>query len=451
MQKPFAAMTLEELISAQGHACGCGRTHHTGLQFLRTGAGVLAQLPDALRFLNKKKPFVVADVNTYQAAGEQVIRILKAAGVEYSLYVYPAACGHIEPDELAMGRLTMAYDPTCDVVLAVGSGVINDCCKVLAHAAHVPSMVVCTAPSMDGYASNSSSMVCERLKTSLYNACPAAILADIDIIKEAPMRMLWAGLGDMLAKYNALCEWRISHVIVEEYYCENIAGLMRASVQKIVQHAAQLVERDPAAVQAVVEGLILSGVAMDFAKISRPASGLEHYFSHMWEMEALRNGTHADLHGICVGVGLCLTLPLYEMLREKPSRAHAEATYCAFSAEKWEAQMRDIFGTSAQDVIDGEARWQKNDAQKHAQRLNRIFANWHAITAAIDEELPSTQAILSLMKALGMPTTPEELGLDAAATRRALVGSREIRDKYLLNSLLWDLGLLDDVRLSCKT
>ena len=102
------------------------------------------------------------------------------------------------------------------MALAIGSGVINDCCKVLGHAAGIPSMVVGTAPSMDGYASNSSAMIREGCKCTMMNAAPHAILCDVDIIKDAPMRMLHAGLGDMLAKYVALCEWRISALVIGE-------------------------------------------------------------------------------------------------------------------------------------------------------------------------------------------------------------------------------------------
>ena len=442
--KYFDEMTLDEILSPEGHTCSCGRRHETGLKFLRIGQGVVECVPEALRFLGRKKPFVVADANTWEAAGKKVTAILEKSGIPYASYVFPASRGHIEPDEAAVGSLCMAYDPSCDIALAVGSGVINDCCRVLAKTAHIGHMVVGTAPSMDGYASNSSSMIVEKIKTSIYSCCPQAIIADIDIMKEAPMRMLWAGLGDVLAKYNSLCEWRISHIAIDEYYCENVARLVRSTVKKVTENAPGLISRAPEAVQAVVEGLILSGVAMDFAKISRPASGLEHYYSHMWEMEALREGRHADLHGICVGVGLCLTLPEYDLLRQdrRPTREEAEAAYAAYSPEKWRQEMREIFGATADDVIACEEKWQKNAKEKHEWRLKNLLDNWDAILRAMEEELPDTQQLLTLMKSTGMPTTPEELGLDTAAVQRAYLGSREIRDKYLLSSMLWDLGRL---------
>ena len=188
-------MTLDELLNPQGHACSCGRVHRCGLKMLRVGKGAVDALPEALAATQVQRPFVVADAHTYQVAGQKVEEVLQAAGIPYTLYRLPGD-KRIEPDEWAMGSLTMGFDPRCDGVLAVGSGVINDCCKVLAHACGLPSLVVCTAPSMDGYASNSSSMVVRRVKESLYNACPQAILADTDVLKTAPEVMLQAGLGE---------------------------------------------------------------------------------------------------------------------------------------------------------------------------------------------------------------------------------------------------------------
>jgi glycerol-1-phosphate dehydrogenase [NAD(P)+] len=312
--KPLHEMTLEELIAPRADACACGRAHTAGLKYVKIGRDATRFLPEALAAVGCRKPFVVYDRHTAAAAAAPVEEALQGAGVPYASYVLTA--DRVEPDERAVGSLCMAFEPDCDGVLAVGSGVINDCCKVLAHAMGVPSAVVATAPSMDGYASNSSSMIRDRVKVSLYNACPAAIIADTMIMKDAPERMLQAGLGDMLAKYIALCEWRISRIVTGEYYCEEIAALMRRSLEKIVSAAPRLLTRDPEVIGAVTEGLILSGVAMAFAQVSRPASGLEHYFSHLWEMFALDRGLPPELHGIQVGVGTALCLRIYDRLKK---------------------------------------------------------------------------------------------------------------------------------------
>ncbi len=443
----FSKASLNELIAEGGYDCACGRHHSVDLKYLKIGSGVVRFIPDALKALGAKKPFIVMDQNTEKAAWGFVQPVLHEANIEYVRYVLPYL--PVEPDECAVGSCVMAFDPSCDIVMAIGSGVLNDCCKVLAHCANLRSMVVGTAPSMDGYASNSSSMIRERIKVSLYGACPAAIIADTDIIKNAPMRMLWAGLGDMLAKYISICEWRISHIVTGEYYCENIANLMRASLKKIVSAAPGLKDRDEKAVEATLEGLVLSGIAMSFAQISRPASGLEHYFSHLWEMMALDRGTPYELHGIQVGVGTYLTLRLYDVIRKlTPNRQKAEAFMRSFDPKEWEKEMRGIFGKAAQTVIDSEKTiFHKNDPARQKQHLDRIIAHWDDILRIIDEELPSTEAIGNLMRTLAMPMQPSDIGVTREDTEKAFIGSRDIRDKYLSSSMLWDMGVLHEIEL----
>ena len=438
----FAHMSLEELIREGGYDCDCGRRHATGLKYVKIGPHAVHNLPEAMERIGVKKPFVVCDRHTREAAWEAVMSVLDEHKIDYRLFCFEQE--RVEPDEHAVGALCMAFDPSCDCVLAIGSGVINDCCKVLAHAIGCPQMVVGTAPSMDGYASNSSSMIQNRVKVTLYNACPDVIIADTEIMKDAPERMLWAGLGDMLAKYIALCEWRISHLVTGEYYCEDVAALMRSSLSRIVAAAPRLMERDPEVIGTVAEGLILSGMAMAFAQVSRPASGLEHYFSHLWEMFGLDRGLPPELHGIQVGVGTYLTLRIYDRLKKMtPSREQAEAAMRAFDSAAWEQNVRRVFGKAAQTLIDSEnSLWHKNDPAAHQRRLDAILSHWDDILRIIDEELPETEQIITLMQKVGMPMHPADIGESEQDVYDAFLSSRDIRDKYLTSSLLWDLGLL---------
>lgn len=442
----FETMTLEELVRPEGYDCPCGKHHACGLDYLKIGRGAIAHVAEMVAALGKKRPFVVCDDNTWKVAGEKVCALLMQAGVEHTSYIIPCAGERITPAEWEVGSVVMHYDPRCDMLLGVGSGVINDICKVVAHAVGVPSAIVGTAPSMDGYASNSASMEMNHVKVSLYNHAPLGILLDSEILAQAPMRMLWAGLGDMVAKYIAMCEWRMAAIVEGEHYCENIAQLMRSAMKKIISVAEGIPARDPDAIQSVAEGLVLAGVAMAYADNSRPASGLEHYFSHMWEIMALERGALSDLHGVQVGVGTILCLKLYEkILRDvTPDRAKAEAHMAAFDRTVWEAQIRRIFGGAANEIIAIEDKTKKNSPQRHAKRLDTIIERWPDILACIREELPPCGELRSILAATGMPTTPQELGIPVEQVVDAFVGARDIRDKYLFCSLLWDLGMTQE-------
>ena len=458
----FGEMTLKELVRPEGHACGCGKQHVCGLKYLNIGRGILKEVPEMVAAMGKTHPFVVCDGNTWAVAGQRIDRILTDAGVSHSCYVIPCTTGdsglpgmsreRISPAEWEVGSVVMNLDPECDMLLAVGGGVINDICKVVGKATGRPSAVVGTAPSMDGYASNNASMEMNHVKVSLYGAVPQGILLDTEILSQAPMRMLWAGLGDMVAKYVAICEWRISHLVTGEYYCEDVAQLMRQALGRIMAAVDGIAGRDPDAIGSVAEGLVLAGIGMAYAGISRPASGLEHYFSHMWEMMALERGKPYDLHGIQVGVGTVLTMKLYQKLvTVTPDRARAEAHMKAFDRAQWEAQVRRVFGKTADQIIAIEDKVHKNDPARHAARLDRIIGRWDDILAIIREELPDLDGLTRTMAATGMPMTPADIGVPDKDVIDAFIGSRDIRDKYLSCSLIWDLGMTEEFTEYLKT
>ena len=450
----FGKMSLSELIRPEGYVCSCGKVHACPLKYLSIGRGLIDDVPNLVRSMGKSHPFVVCDANTWEVAGRRVDEALTGAHVDHSTYVIPCVRGdsglpgmsaqRISPAEWEVGSVIMNFDPACDMVLAVGSGVVNDICKVVAKAVNRPSAVVGTAPSMDGYASNNAAMEMNDVKVSLYTPVPEGILLDTEVLAQAPMRMLWAGLGDMVAKYIAVCEWRISNLITDEYYCEDVAELMRTALRKIMAAADRIADRDPEAIGAVAEGLTLAGIGMAYAGISRPASGLEHYFSHMWEMMAMERHTPYDLHGIQVGIGTILTMKIYRELRTvTPDRALAEAHMRAFDRAAWEGEIRRVFGKTADQIIAIEDRVHKNDPVKHQERLDRIIDHWGDILKIIDEELPEEQWLYDAMAQTGMPMTPEDIGVDNKDVVDAYIGSRDIRDKYLSCSVIWDLGLTD--------
>lgn len=435
-------MDIQALIASGPWQCECGKRHAAPLRVYARGTDALNQLPDALRLLSERPcPQLVFDPNTFQAAHERVTAVLDAAGIPWHQTVLQEP--HPHPDEHTVGAMVMDLHPESNIVVAVGSGVLNDCCKLVGFAAGMPSVVVATAPSMDGYASNLSSMARNGIKVTIFNQCPDVIIADTALVATAPDHMLWAGLGDMLAKYVALCEWRISALVTGEYYCEAVAELMRKAVRGIVEKAGGLMSRNPQALEAVMDGLVLSGLAMSYAETSRPAAGLEHQFSHVWDMSALAFGTPSDLHGTQVGVGTLICLKMYEdIARLTPDPAQGDAFEATFDQQAWEERLHRVFGKAAPELVDAARREGRNDMDKRRRRVEETVRHWPAILNIIKEELPDSTDTQKLMASLRMPLTPADLGISPKLARDALWCSRDIRDKYVTSSMLWDLGLL---------
>ncbi|MBO4391707.1 MAG: iron-containing alcohol dehydrogenase, partial [Clostridia bacterium] len=195
-------MTVEGI---KPHRCKCGKDHLCAVSEVVTGNGAINLLPEKLRLLGGAKPFILADKNTFAACGEKVTEILKNEEIAYSSYVFPH--GDVKPDEKAIGAAIMHFDSSCDIVVGVGSGVINDISKILANVSKSKYIIVATAPSMDGYASATSSVDRDGLKISLQSRCADIIIGDTEILKNAPEKSLVSGLGDIIAKYISIAEW----------------------------------------------------------------------------------------------------------------------------------------------------------------------------------------------------------------------------------------------------
>lgn len=297
------------------YSCACGKSHKVDIQAIRVGSGVMQELPGILRDLGASHIFLVADNYTYEAAGRQVEQLLDQAGLAYHKRVFQTETPLV-PNEYALGSVLAAMTSQDDMLLAVGSGTLNDVTKYVSARTGVPYVIAATAPSMDGYASTVAPTILDGFKTTLPAVYPAAIVADVDILKDAPMPMLTAGFGDIIGKFTSLADWRLSHQLNGEYYCPEVAGVIEAAVETCAANAQALAQREPQAIQAVTEALILSGLAMGMVGVSRPASGAEHQMAHYWEMDALRRGEVHPLHGNAVGVGTVLAASLYEMAAE---------------------------------------------------------------------------------------------------------------------------------------
>ncbi|MBQ7485320.1 MAG: sn-glycerol-1-phosphate dehydrogenase [Oscillospiraceae bacterium] len=435
---------MSDFVLRPSFTCTCGHTHTATVEDVLIGKGVVSRLPEVLARYGARRVFVLSDHNTDRVAGERVCALIRDAGLTAVSFAFRESP---KPSEEYVGSAVEHYDYGCNAIVTVGSGVLCDIGKILSALTGHPHIVVATAPSCDAYAAATSSMERDGLKASLTTRAPHVLIGDTEILKTAPDRMLQAGLGDMLAKYVSICEWRIGHIITGEYYCPVIADMIRKALSKCVAHGAGLMRREDEAVAAVFEGLVIGGVAMAYAGVSRPASGAEHYISHVWDMRALQFGTPADLHGIQCGIGTLLCARAYEQVKAmKPDREKALAYAAAFDYEDWKRQLRSFVGGGAEAMIAMEAKERKYDPTLHKERLERIIDRWDEICKVIGEELPSAAEIEAILDAVGAPKRAESIGIDSALVPMTFRCTKDIRDKYVLSRLCWDLGVLEEIR-----
>ena len=194
--------------------------------------------------------------------------------------------------------------------------------------------------------------------------------------------------------------------------------------------------------KAVFEGLVIGGVAMAYAGVSRPASGVEHYFSHIWDMRGLEFGTKVDLHGTQCAIATYHAIRLYEILRQHtPDFEKATAYVQSFDPVTREQTLRDFLGRSAEAMIVQEKKEGKYRKGTHPARFRKITENWEQILQIIDAELPPSGGLAQLLETIGISTELADFGVDTECARTTFLATKDIRDKYVLSRLAWDLGI----------
>ena len=440
--------TIEDLLGAS-FACDCGREHTTRFSKMILEEGALEKIPSLLADFGYQYPFLVCDTNTYRVCGQTVCGILDAASVRYEKIVLQSpAEGDLAADEESFGRVCMAFPKACDVVISIGAGTINDLGRYCSYITGREFLLVLTAPSMDGCASGVAPLIQNHLKITFPAHAPLALIGDLKILSEAPMKMLSAGVGDILGKYNCLADWKLSAIINQEYHCDTIEGIMKSAIDKTMEAAKNLTSRHPEDIRTLTEGLVLSGIAMDFAGNSRPASGAEHHLSHFFEMQFLFDGIPAVLHGTKVGIGTVITLGFYNRLAamDRPDFDQLRRSVSSRPGfDTWAKEMKRAYREGTAMVIDLEKKAKKNDTEKLLQRLDAIEAHWEEIQQ-LAASVPKADEIADVLKSLDAPTVPSEVGVCDAYVADGILYAKELRDRYTILQLLWDIDELAQMK-----
>ncbi len=421
-------------------ACSCGHEHRTLLKKIDIEKGALKRLPGLIQEMGYAHVFMVCDVNTWEAAGKAVEELLCSRGIDHKYLVIQEK--ELVPDEKAAGTVITAFPGKTDLILAVGSGTLNDLCKFISFQVGVDYMVCATAPSMDGFASVGAALITNHVKTTYDAHVPVAIIGDTEVLSQAPMEMIVAGLGDILGKYTCLMDWKMAHLIEGEYYCEKIADMVRQAVTVVAEQSSRIKDRNPEAVKAITEALVLTGVAMSFVGNSRPASGSEHHLSHYWEMQFQMEGKKPVLHGIKVGVGLLTVLNMYRRLAQEKVDFSA-LKELEFDKDAWKAKVCECYKDAAEGILALEEECGKNSQEKRLKRLERLEEVWPELVSLISEELPDLEEMRQMLEEPGAPVTPQQIGISMKQVKDGIILAKEVRNRFTILQILWDLGLLE--------
>ncbi|MBU3110004.1 sn-glycerol-1-phosphate dehydrogenase [Clostridium lacusfryxellense] len=441
--KNISNLSINDLIGKKLN-CECGNMHSMTTKYVVVEEDAINKLPQIIEELGYKSILTISDTNTNKVAGNKVNESLAKSKLNIKNLVFETSGKDLVPNEEAVGKILVNAPKGLEVIIAIGTGTLNDLAKFVAYKLGIPSIVVATAPSMDGFASNGAALIIGNLKISYITDCPEVIIGDVNIFKDAPMDMITAGFADIVGKYSALCDWRLSQLINKEYFCQVSYNMVENSLKKCIENTLGIKNRDKIAIKNLMDALVLTGIAMSYVGNSRPASGSEHHMSHYFEMMFQFEGKQPVLHGAKVGISTVITMQLRELLA-KATINFDEAIVKAenFDQDKWKENVKEHYLSAAKGIIDVNEKEQRNSIEKREERIKFTKENLDKILEII-EDVPSAEEIKEILKSVGAPYTPNQVGIDEKMLLDCIKMAKEVRTRYSILNLLSDIGVLDD-------
>ena len=406
----------------------------TQTRFFYMGENILGEVHACLaEAFPGKTPWIVADENTWKAAGEETARQLQIAGVScHKPFIFP---GHpIMHASEALARQVADAMPEGCVPLAIGSGTINDLVKRASGLKNVPYCCLGTACSVDGYTSSGAALLVDGLKKTMPCPPPYAVIADTAVLSAAPKPMFAGGYADLLAKIYGGADWIIADETGIEAIDKAVWSLTQDHLREWLSDSSNFFN--------IFQGLCCTGYGMQLYHESRPASGAEHLFSHIWEMEKLRFNGESVSHGFQVGIGMLLSAQLMEFIVDH-SREQAEKLAQPFAtrAERREEigrlLVRGCYGSAAETA---EEKFLEGEAAVARRKL--IFDHWETLRERIRRQFMTADELRSILRKSGCPACHREIGLSDEQFLHAVPAAQLIRKRYTCLDLLYEAGLL---------
>ena len=418
----------------------------TDTSAMEIGIDILDRVPQMfVEQFPAKRALIVADENTWRAAGEAVYGYLQSAGVECEepfIFTDP----HLHAEWRFIEMLDERLAKSDAIPVSVGSGTINDLCKLCSYHQSRPYMCVATAASVDGYSSFGASITYKNMKQTFTCPAPKAILADVGVMAKAPKEMTAAGYADLAAKIPAGAEWIIADFVGSEPIHDAAWHISQDGLKAALSDPEGVAALKPEAIAPFVEGLMLSGFAMQAARSSRPASCTDHLFSHLWNM---RNHTYQGVtpsHGFQVSVGTLMMCAMFDQMYKSDFKLlDVDAAVAAWkSAEEVRHEAEELFaGEAFAELGVTEVMAKYDDKDEVRRQLNLVKANWPDLKAKLQAQCYTFDQMYRSLSIVGAPVKPEDVGISKAQMKSDVPFVRHIRRRYNMMDLGLRAGLLD--------
>ncbi len=398
-------------------------------------------------------PILIADENTWEAAGREVEAAFNSAGRPVSFVKLFPGSPPLKAEYRHVTALVEELHSRDGFVIAVGSGTVNDLVKLSCGEMKRPYGVVGTAASMDGYSSQGAAVLKEGLKQTLKCPAPVFIVADTQVLAEAPPGMSASGYADLAAKIPAGLDWILADRLGADPIDPVAWAMVHEGLEDRLAPAAGVGRGDGEALNFLFEGLTATGCSMQYYGESRPVAGGEHQFSHVLEMEGWQYKGRSPSHGFKVGVGSLASLRVFRELlaflesgeRLGPQKIEElVAAYPSLESELSEAM--SLFGDSpALESVKAVLAEKRPSPDVLRTRLSVLERNREGIITDLKARMPDYETFRGRLAAAGAPSSAADIGLDGAKVVRTLKSARMIRNRYGGLDLAYELGLFDSI------
>lgn len=411
------------------------------------GSGVLNQVGSVFKeHFADQRALVVADENTFTAAGRAVVDQLKSDGVNVAEPLIFPAKPTLYCDTANVKPIAERINADDASPIAVGSGTINDLSKRAAHETGKRSMVVGTAASMDGYTAYGAALSEDGQKATFECAAPVAAIADLDVLAAAPPDMNASGYADLLAKVPAGVDWIIADALEVEPIARGAWELVQPDLREWVAGPKRLRDLDRDAIEDLFNGLAITGLAIQECRNTRAASGIEHLFSHHWEMQHLEYDDKWLSHGFKVGIGSIASAALQEyLLKLDPNDIDIDARCQQW--QDWDEIEKQIRAFHFHDAIREKAlkemptKFLSKDQLR--QRLELLKDRWPVIRDQVEKHMMPAAELRDLLDEAGAPTDPADMGISLELLRHTYHAARQIRYRYTTFDIFVEAGWFD--------
>jgi len=410
-------MDINNLL--KGVECDCGKYHTCDIDYVYIESGAINHLSEICN--NYNNILIVADENTFAAAGDKTILTMEGKNIEKVIF---SGKEILVPNESAIETVTKKL-VNAEMIVGIGSGVIQDLCKYVSFFNNIPYVIVATAPSMDGYASNGAAMITDGMKVTYSAGLPKAIIGDVDVLKNAPIDMIKAGYGDVIGKFSALNDWKLSHLINNEYFCDYIYNLTYEQIKATLDLSAGILKREEKSIKALMEALVVIGILMSFAGSSRPASGSEHHLSHFFEITGIINGEEYFPHGIDVAYSTVITSEIREKLLSQP---FSNKIYRP-NENDYRRKMQKIYKSVADGCIE-----LQNKIGSYKTNRSDIYKEKEAEIKKILAEAPGAEKIKEMLSLVDLDIDEFYTLYSKEKLNDAILYAKDLKDRY---TVLW--------------